>query len=103
MPKAATLTKCDDGSFTGELRTLFNSANIRIVPNASKSTENAPDFRVTDSFGDEWGALWTKRNRQTQEPFTIGSVCTPEIGEARVKLVTGDGDDASLFWLRERD
>ena len=60
MPAIGYVTRQEDGSFKGQLRTLSIRADIEIVPNRTKNTESQPDYRiVTNSI--EVGAAWRKR------------------------------------------
>lgn len=55
MPAIGYVTKSDDGSFKGQLKTPSVSAGIAIVPHGSKSAESQPDYWVL-SDGVEVGA-----------------------------------------------
>jgi uncharacterized protein (DUF736 family) len=46
MPAIGYVTRQEDGSFKGQLRTLSIRADIEIVPNRTKNTESQPDFRI---------------------------------------------------------
>ena len=46
MPAIGYVTRQEDGSFKGQLRTLSIRADIEIVPNRTKNTESQPDYRV---------------------------------------------------------
>jgi uncharacterized protein (DUF736 family) len=66
MAIIATMTKHEDGSFTGVLTTLNVKANIRIAP-VSKTSEDAPDYRVSAGANAEIGAGWTSMSKKNQE------------------------------------
>ena len=64
MPAIGYVTRQEDGSFKGQLRTLSIRADIEIVPNRTKNTESQPDYRiVTNSI--EVGAAWRRTSRDT--------------------------------------
>ena len=46
MPAIGYVTRQEDGSFKGQLRTLSIRADIEIVPNRTKNTESQPDYRI---------------------------------------------------------
>ena len=46
MPAIGYVTRQEDGSFKGQLRTLSIRADIEIVPNRTKTTESQPDYRI---------------------------------------------------------
>ena len=45
MPQIGLVTK-RDGSYKGQIRTLSITADIRITPNAAKTHDRQPDYRV---------------------------------------------------------
>ena len=54
------VTKNDNGSYKGQLKTVSIRADIDIIPNRDKSAETHPDFRVVTQgveIGDPWGSL----------------------------------------------
>ena len=62
MAAIGYVTRQDDGSFKGQLRTLSIRADIEIVPNHRKNTEGQPDYRVV-IHGVEIGAAWRRVSR----------------------------------------
>ncbi len=72
MPAIGYVTKQSSGGYKGQLKTLTIRAEIDIVPNAAKSAEAQPDFRVLTQ-GVEIGAGWTR----TGETFGPG-LCEPQ-------------------------
>jgi len=47
MPAIGYVTKQNDGTFKGQLKTLSITASLEIVKNPSKkATDNQPDYRV---------------------------------------------------------
>jgi uncharacterized protein (DUF736 family) len=77
MPAIGYVTRQEDGSFKGQLRTLSIRADIEIVPNRTKNTENQPDYRiVTNSI--EVGAAWRRTSRDTGASYVSLSLAAPE-------------------------
>ncbi|MGO8082341.1 DUF736 family protein [Rhizobium leguminosarum] len=77
----ATLTQKTDGSFEGIFATIRVNAPIAIVPNASKESDEAPDFRVIHRrTGFEIGAAWNRIARVTGEEYLSVKLEAPEIG-----------------------
>ena len=55
MTAIGFVRKENDGRYTGQLKTVSIKADIDIVPNANKTTDSQPDFRVLTQ-GTEIGA-----------------------------------------------
>jgi len=51
-----------DGKYTGTIRTMTINVKSQIVPNAKKTSEDAPDFRVY-AGGAELGAAWRQESK----------------------------------------
>ena len=47
MPAIGFVTKNEDGSYQGSIRTLSIKAPIELQPNRQKAKDTHPDFRVT--------------------------------------------------------
>lgn len=63
MPANGYVTRDENGSFKGNLKTLSIRADVAIVPNTSKTGDTQPDYRVLS--GDiEIGAGWNRRQRE---------------------------------------
>lgn len=97
MPSIGTVTRQPNGGFKGTLKTLSIRANIEIVPNRSKSSENQPDYRVT-SDGVELGAGWNRVGEASGKPYVSLSLAAPEFGRLYANLGTAAGqDDGDVF------
>lgn len=84
MPAIGYVTRQDDGSFKGQLRTLAIRADIDIVPNRGKSTEGGqPNFRVVTN-GVEVGAAWLRTSRDTGASYVSLSLAAPEFGPRKL-------------------
>lgn len=83
MPAIGHVTKNEDGSFKGQLKTLSISAEITIVSNRSKSSDAQPDYRVL-SDGVEIGAGWNRRSETSGRDYVSLSLAAPEFGPRRL-------------------
>ena len=99
MPQIGLVTKQSDGSYTGQLRSLSIKANIRIVPNHSKTADRQPDYLVL-AGGVEIGAGWDKVGKNSGEPYVGLSLAAPEFGPRKLYANLGQAagqDDEDLF------
>jgi uncharacterized protein (DUF736 family) len=83
MPAIGYVTKNEDGSFKGQLKTLSIRAEIAIVANRGKSAEAQPDYRVL-SDGVEIGAGWVRRSETSGRDYVSLSLAAPEFGPRRL-------------------
>ncbi|WP_374394945.1 DUF736 domain-containing protein [Sphingopyxis sp.] len=101
MATIANLTVKADGSFEGTLTTLTVTAPIAIVPNARKTKDNEPDFRViARKNGFEIGAGWT-RTSQSGSDYVSVTLSAPEFGPIYANIANAPGDDPAkkvLIW-----
>ena len=102
MPAIGYVTR-KDGGFSGSLKTLSIRANVEIVPNASKSSDTQPDYRVL-SDGVEIGAGWDKTGGTSGRDYVSLSLAAPEFGPRKLYANLGraagqDDDDAfAVIW-----
>lgn len=102
MPAIGHVSRNDTGGFKGQLKTLTIRAEIDIVPNASKSSDSQPDFRVL-SEGIEVGAGWNRRSETSGRDYVSLSLAAPEFGPRRLyanlgRAAGGDDDSFALIW-----
>ncbi|QNM83324.1 DUF736 family protein [Sphingomonas sabuli] len=102
MPAIGHVSRNDNGGFKGQLKTLTIRAEIDIVPNASKSSDSQPDFRVL-SEGIEVGAGWNRRSETSGRDYVSLSLAAPEFGPRRLyanlgRAAGGDDDSFALIW-----
>lgn len=98
MPAIGYVTKDDNGTFTGQLKTLSIRAEIIIQPNASKAHDAQPDYRVVS--GDvEIGAGWNRHSETSGRDYVSLSLSAPEFGPRRLyaNLGRAAGEDDSRF------
>src|SRR3546814_10226400 len=67
MATIGTFKKTGSNEFTGEIVTLsVQTKNVRIVPDARSTGENAPSHRVFVGRA-EIGAAWSKRSNESRD------------------------------------
>ena len=67
MPVIGTFSAVRDG-YAGSIRTLMLNGRVRMTVNERKSTEGAPDFKI--SLGSvEIGAAWRKTKQGTEQSY----------------------------------
>jgi uncharacterized protein (DUF736 family) len=101
MATIGTVTRQPEGGFKGQLKTLSIRTDLSIVPNAGKSDDRQPDFRVY-AGGLEIGAGWTRTGRRSGEPYVSLSLAAPELGPKAVYANLGrlaGAEDPDLFAL----
>jgi uncharacterized protein (DUF736 family) len=103
MPAIGYVTKLDNGSFKGQIKTLSIRADIDIVPNLAKSSDDQPDYRVRTQ-GVEIGAGWKRVGQNSHKEYVSLSLAAPEFGPRRLYanlgLAAGMEDDQlyALIW-----
>jgi len=102
MPAIGYVTR-DGNGFKGQLRTLSIRTDIEIIPNARKSGDTQPDYRVS-AAGVEVGAGWVRRGEMSGKDYVSLSLAAPEFGPRRLYANLGraagqDDDDAfAIIW-----
>ncbi|AQR72901.1 DUF736 family protein [Sphingomonas sp. LM7] len=101
MPAIGYVTRDDNGSFKGQLKTLSIRADVSIIPNAGKGAETQPDYRVLS--GDvEIGAGWNRRAESSGRDYVSLSLAAPEFGPRRLYAnlgaVPGETDRFAVIW-----
>ncbi|MCP2138593.1 uncharacterized protein (DUF736 family) [Rhizobium sp. SLBN-94] len=98
----ASLTQKTNGTLEGVFATIRVNAPIAIIPNASKASEEAPDYRILHrNTGFEIGAGWNRISRQTGEEHLSVKLEAPEIGVIFGNLAPAPGGDANrkvILW-----
>ena len=103
MATIGTVTRKDDGRYTGELRTLSLRVDIEIVPIADKASANLPDFRVLADDLDI-GAGWVRQGQASGKEYISLSLAAPELGPRILYANLGrpagqtDPDVFALIW-----
>ena len=83
MTAIGYVRKENDGRYIGQLKTISIKADIDIVPNANKTTDSQPDFRVLTQ-GTEIGAGWTKKGETSGKDYVSLSLAAPEFGPKKL-------------------
>tara|TARA_R110000868_G_scaffold212918_7_gene462817 strand:+ start:115 stop:435 length:321 start_codon:yes stop_codon:yes gene_type:complete len=102
MPAIGYVTR-DGNGFKGQLKTLSIRTDIEIIPNARKSGDTQPDYRVS-AAGVEVGAGWIRRGEMSGKDYVSLSFAAPEFGPRRLYANLGraagqDDDDAfAIIW-----
>jgi uncharacterized protein (DUF736 family) len=102
MPAIGHVTR-DGNGFKGQLRTLSIRTEIEIIPNARKSGDTQPDYRVS-AAGVEVGAGWIRRGEMSGRDYVSLSLAAPEFGPRRLYANLGraagqDDEDAfAIIW-----
>ena len=93
--------KKSGNEFTGEIVTLsLQAKNVRIVPEASRSGENAPSHRVFAGRV-EIGAAWAKRSNEGRDYLGLKLDDPSFTAPIYANLFDDeDGDGYSLIWSR---
>ncbi|QNA82952.1 DUF736 domain-containing protein [Sphingomonas sp. So64.6b] len=102
MAAIGYVTRNDDGSFKGQLKTLSIRADIEIVANRSKAADSQPDYRVL-ADGVEIGAGWMRRSETSGRDYVSLSLAAPEFGPRRLYAnlgrAAGEADDRfAVIW-----
>ena len=98
MPAIGSVTRQQDGSFKGQLKTLSVRADIEILPNHRKNAEAQPDYRVVTD-GVEIGAAWRRTSRDGAAYISL-NLATPEFGARKLYANLGRAagqDDDNVF------
>ena len=98
----ANLTAKADGSMEGVFATLRVNAPITLIPNNTKSREDAPDYRVLNKrTGFEIGAAWNRVSQRSGENYLSFKLEAPEIGVVFGNLAPAPGSDENkkvILW-----
>ncbi|PZO00609.1 MAG: DUF736 domain-containing protein [Hyphomicrobiales bacterium] len=101
MATIGTFKSTGTNEFTGEIVTLsLQTKNVRIVPEASRPSDNAPSHRVYAGRV-EIGAAWTKRSGEGRDYLSL-KLDDPSF-TAPIYANLFDDEDAetfSLIWSR---
>ena len=101
MATIGTFKKTATNEFTGEIVTLsLQTKNVRVVPEASRSGDNAPSHRVYAGRV-EIGAAWTKRSGEGRDYLGLKLDDPSFTAPIYANLFDDeDGDTFSLIWSR---
>lgn len=93
--------KASDTELKGEIVTLsVQTKNVRIVPEAEQSHENAPSHRVFVGRA-EIGAAWSKTSREGRDYLAVKLDDPSFIAPIYANLIEDEGGSSrSLIWSR---
>jgi uncharacterized protein (DUF736 family) len=103
MATIGSVTKREDGSYEGELKTLSVRAAITVLPVGDKASPSQPDYRVM-SQGIEIGAGWIRTGQLSGKEYVSLSISAPELGSKTLYANLGraagqtDPDVYALIW-----
>jgi uncharacterized protein (DUF736 family) len=102
MANIGTFTKTENG-FVGEIVTLtFQAKNVRLVPEANGSNENAPSHRAYVGRA-EIGAAWSKRSAEGRDYVSVKLDDPSFTAPIYANLFNDeDGESYTLIWSRGR-
>jgi len=98
MPAIGYVTKDENGTYTGQLKTLSIRAEIAIQPNPRKAHDAQLDYRVVS--GDvEVGAGWNRHSDTSRRDYVSLSLAALEFGPRRLyaNLGRAAGEDENSF------
>jgi uncharacterized protein (DUF736 family) len=99
MAQIGSFTRGEDGTFTGEIRTLTLRVKAIIQP-VERETDKAPDHRVS-AGGVEFGAGWTKAARDSGAEYLSLKFDDPSFpAPLYATLTQADNGEHKLFWSR---
>ena len=100
MATIGTFKKTSTNEFAGEIVTLSVQAKgVRIVPEASQASENAPSHRIFVGRA-EIGAAWTKRSIEGRDYLGV-KLDDPSFNAPIYANLFDDEDEGySLIWSR---
>jgi uncharacterized protein (DUF736 family) len=100
------VTKQQDGSYKGTLRTVSIKAGIEILPNDGKNPidgpDSQPDYRVFTDDKVEIGAGWERTGKNSGKRYVSLSFAAPEFGPRKLYCNLGraaGSDDDTVFAL----
>ncbi|KQM17233.1 hypothetical protein ASE73_09640 [Sphingomonas sp. Leaf24] len=102
MPAIGYVTRNGEG-FKGQLKTLSIRAEIEIIPNRGKTSENQPDYRVL-AEGSEVGGGWIRTGERSGKDYVSLAMAAPEFGPRTLYANLGraagqDDEDAfAIIW-----
>ena len=103
MANIGSFKRVEDGTISGEIRTLRFKTTARFVPVEDKTSEQSPDLRLFAPGKVELGAAW-KKVSEPASPTTRSPSTTvlPAPVYAALLPTEADPDRFNLAWSRPR-
>ena len=103
MANIGSFKKVGSSEFQGEIVTLsVQTRGVRIVPEASRASDNAPSHRVFVGRA-EIGAAWSKRSNEGRDYLSLKLDAPSFTAPIYANLFEDeDGQGYSLIWSRGR-
>jgi uncharacterized protein (DUF736 family) len=104
MANIGTFKRVEDGTISGEIRTLRFKTSARFVPVEDKTSEQAPDFRLFAPGKVELGAAWKKVSDAGLAYYSVSldDPSFPAPVYAALLPTESDPDRFNLAWSRPR-
>ncbi|MEL6364101.1 MAG: DUF736 domain-containing protein [Pseudomonadota bacterium] len=87
-------------TYKGSLRTLSISVGIELIPNAEKSYDKQPDYRIFTDERTEIGAGWNRKGKASGKDYVSLTFAAPELGPRKLYANLGPAagqDDQSVY------
>jgi uncharacterized protein (DUF736 family) len=104
MANIGSFKRIEDGTISGEIRTLKFKTQARFVPVEDKASEQSPDFRIFAPGKVELGAAWKKVSDAGLTYYSV-SLDDPSFTApvyAALIPTEADPDRFNLAWSRPR-
>ena len=102
MANIGSFKKVNAAEFQGEIVTLtLQARGVRIVPEANRTSDNAPSHRVFVGRADI-GAAWPKRSTEGRDYLSVKLDDPSFNAPIFANLFDGEDDTYNLIWSRGR-
>jgi uncharacterized protein (DUF736 family) len=92
-----------DGKYTGTIRTMTINVKAQLVPNETKTNDDAPDYRLY-AGGAELGAAWRQDSKDGETPYLAVKLDDPSFAAPmRAAFFENAGDKTGIMiWNRTK-
>ena len=105
MTNIGSFRRNDDGTISGQIRTLRVNTAARFTPVEEKTSDASPDFRVFAPQRVELGAAWRRTSAETGKVYYSVSLDDPSFpAPVYAALIPTDADPErfNLAWSRPK-
>ena len=98
------VTKHENGDYKGTLSLMTLKDHIKITPNAAKSNDRQPDFRVSTRTLGDIGGGWNRVGKTSGKPYISLTLADPALGPSKLYAnlgrAAGQEDEAvfAILW-----